>query len=226
MNDVSFFLFLTRSPKRGGGWLRAGLVAGVLAGAGCSIIPAPKEDPTRHYVLSSVVGGGGEREEAAVDAPVVGLQTVRVASFLNGRAMVVRTGAHEVSFREYARWAEPLEVAITRVVAGWLAEAPGVRQVWVQPFPLEGKRDFEVGVRVTRCEGKVSLEGEASVGFAAVVEVRRAGVGGELVYRSFYEPALGRWDGRDHGALAAGLSEAVNGLGAAVVEAVAVARGR
>ena len=80
--------------------------------AGCSLWPEAQTDPTRFYVLST----GAAAPTAQSGAPTVQLRSVELASYLRARPVIVRRGNNEIEFREFARWGEPLELGIGRVL--------------------------------------------------------------------------------------------------------------
>jgi uncharacterized lipoprotein YmbA len=188
--------------------------------AGCNIIPPPTADPTRYYVLS----GPALVENAAPPAARglrLGLRTVELAPYLRKGSLVVRTGDNEVTFPNDARWGVPLEQDITRALRTGLLAAPAVGRVFLQPFPFDDNRDFEVSVQVLRCEGAVGPGGKAAtVKFAASIEITTAGASPQLVARKLFVAPEAPWDGKDFAQLAAQLSAAVNALGAEVVAAL------
>ncbi|MFH1497288.1 MAG: ABC-type transport auxiliary lipoprotein family protein [Verrucomicrobiota bacterium] len=173
--------------------------------SGCSFLPEPKSDPTRYYVLG---------ESAPAEAPakvagglVVGLRAVQVPAYLGGKAMIVRAHGNEIDYRDFSRWAEPLEAAIATRVADRLNRSAGVARVLIYPFPLEVARDVDVKLRVLRCEG---VRGDAADTAEVVVEVQvfSAGGGDLLATKVLAAPVAG-WDGTDFGRLAELLGEGV-----------------
>ena len=212
MKTVSLFRRLTLGVAVAGG-------LGLLL-AGCNIIPAPSADPTRYYVLAGPpVGEPGV--QPVTGSLRLGLKNVELAPYLRKGSLVVRTGANEVSFPVEARWAEPLEQEILHSLRSQLLAAPTVGRVFVQPFPFDEPRDFDVSVRVIRCEGvRPAGGGAASVRFAANLEITRIGAGSEVVARKRFVAAEVAWDGSDYGRLAALLSEAVGALSGEVVAAL------
>jgi len=195
------------------------LASAVLAWSGCSLLPAPKSDPTRYYVLT------GQSLELAQPAKaegglVLGVKRIEIAAYLNGKDMVVRAAGNEIAYQSFARWAEPLTVSISRAISGRLASADKVARVYPQPFPFEVERDYDVAIRVFRCEGERKTDGATVASFSALVEVTEAKTGGAVVMRKVFVAPPVRWDGRDFGALAAALSEDVSALGAEVAAAL------
>jgi uncharacterized lipoprotein YmbA len=191
------------------------LLVTILGLSGCSLVPAPKSDPTRYYVLT---GSASETtdERAATGALVLGLKRVEIAPYLNGKDMVVREGGNEITYQAFARWAEPLTTSINRALVGSLAQSDKVARVYAQPFPFDVARDFDVSVRVQRCEGERKQGGETIASFSAMVEVTEAKEGGAVVLRKMFVAPEGVWNGRDFGQLARALNDAVQALGADV----------
>ncbi len=195
------------------------LLAAMLWG-GCSILPAPQKDPTRHYVLT-----GPEPlvfdPAAAPGTLTVGVRSVQVAPYLDGKAMIVRRGDNEIDYRDYARWAEPLSVGVNRMLVARLLASGRVGRVLPQPYPFDVARDVDVAVTVLRGEGQVKTDGTAVVSFTCAVEVTRApgGAGAVLLRETFVAPEL-PWTDADYPALASGLSEAVAKLAERVLAAL------
>jgi uncharacterized lipoprotein YmbA len=183
--------------------------------AACNVVPPPQDDPTQYFVLSDPAG-------QAVRAPAagavrIGLKPVRLESYLRRKEMVVRTGDNEVEFRDFRRWAEPLDVAIGRVVRLRLLGAPEVAQVYTEPFPADQERDYDVSIDVRRCEGSQEASGKFSASFSATIEISTAGASPRVVARKLFTAPAGAWDGRDFGRLAGLLSADISALGQEVV---------
>ena len=143
------------------------------------------------------------------------LRPVEVAGYLRSRPLIVRRGDNEIEFREYARWGEPLEQGIGRVLREELRARGSV--VPGSPGRDSPAFDYHLTVRVLACEGTAA----GAVDFRAVWELTKAGdkpvaaAGGE-----FRAEGL-RWDGKSEASLAARLSEAVAELATEIAAAVA-----
>jgi uncharacterized lipoprotein YmbA len=192
---------------------------GLLAAlAACDVIPPAQEDATRYFVLS-------ERPPLAVDAGRppgslrIGLKTVKLEGYLKRREMVVRTGANEVSFKDYRRWADPLDVAITRSLRSALLGSPAVGQVYAEPFPLDKDRDFDVTVEILRFEGDAS-SGKFAASLSAAIEVSTGGPDGHVVSRKLFTAPAAGWDGSSYDQLASLLSADIGALGEEIVTQV------
>jgi uncharacterized lipoprotein YmbA len=183
--------------------------------AACNVVPPPQDDPTRYFVLSDPAG-------QAVQAPAagavrIGLKAIRLESYLRRKEMVVRTGDNEVEFRDFKRWAEPLDAAIGRVLRRSLLGSPEVAQVASDPFPADQDRDFDVSIDVRRCEGLQEPSGKSSASLAATIEISTAGASPKVVARKLFTAPAASWDGRDFGRLAGLLSADISALGQEVV---------
>lgn len=191
------------------------LVSGLLLAAvsGCSLLPEAQSDPTKYFVLSTPANGGA----AQPNAPTVHLREVELASYLRGRPLVVRRGDNEIEFREFARWGEPLELGIARVIRDELmarGAASAVRGSGVRRD--SSNQDFTLNVRVLACEG----EAKGGIAFRALWDVSTTGDKPTLKARGDYRPLDLRWDGKSEALLAARLSEAVAGLATEIATAL------
>jgi uncharacterized lipoprotein YmbA len=174
--------------------------------AGCSLLPAPRPDTTRHFLLE----GTAPAAAPAPGAPRVGLRRVEVPVYLRGRAMVVRSGGNETRVLPEARWAEPFEAGLARVLRDRLAAGVAVH---AQPFPAAVERDYDVSVVVSAAEG-----GDDGVRFAATFEVVRPSDGAVVARRAFVAPVT-PWEG-DPARLTAQLSVAAAALATEVLAAL------
>lgn len=196
----------------------AGLMALSLSWAGCSILPQATEDPTRYFLLTESVTG------AASSTPHghlrIGVRRVELPGYLaSDRTMVVRRGTNEIRYQEYARWAEPLETALQHIIRDRLLGNDTVAAAELAPFRLEVDRDYDVNVRVERCEGKQE-DGHYVAEFDAVFEITDPHKGNAVVTRRRFEAKPVRWDGSNYGALAEALSTEANALGDEIAAAL------
>jgi uncharacterized lipoprotein YmbA len=201
-------------------WALMAVTATVLGG--CQLLPPGAVDTTRFFVLSASPLPATEPTVARPSGGLqIGLRPVELPAYLRAtKSMVVRDGANEIRYQDYARWAEPLESGVNRVLMEKLQASPAVAGVDAHPLRGDVARDYLVTIRILRCEG---VTGEAaSVRFAASYEIAPV-AGAEGVTRSRTYMAPDRpWDGKDFNALASLLSDAVNGLGDQIVADLAL----
>jgi uncharacterized lipoprotein YmbA len=211
----------TKTKRVGGAGLRACALAlaGVFLLAGCTILPKPQTDPTRYYVLT---GPAIAATAAAMPTGTlrVGLQTVRIAPYLDGKAMIVRRGENEIDYRDFARWAEPLTTGVGRMLGAQLLASGQVGRVYSHPFPLDVERDVDVTLSILRCEGLIKADGTAVVSFVCSVEVADARPGGSVRMRRVFSAPETAWKDGDYSALASQLSDAVAQLSVEVLAAL------
>ena len=188
-----------------------GLLSVALILCGCRVLPEPGEDPTRFYTLSA--------QDVASESPppeawTLGIEEIDIAEYLRTRAMAVREGETSIAFREFHRWAEPLEDGIGRVVAEDIRALAGVH-VATAPFAGARTRELTLLLRILACEGRALPGGSPSIRFVADWElISHARRGEEVIARRrFVSDGAVPWDGADHAQLAAALSKAVGELG-------------
>ena len=199
------------TDAHGSGWRRGGAWAGALALlmlAGCSL-PQAQPDLTRYYVLTGQSTARPETVPGATVTRKVNLKAVHVPEFLRGKIMQVRLAENEVKYIDAARWAEPLEAGLGRVLREGLESAGGVEIV----SRSVDARDFDVVVHVRQCEGVVPAK---MARIAARVEVFTGGVESRRVVEREFVTEVPDWDGDDYGQLAAKLSEAARALAAKI----------
>ncbi len=185
-------------------------VFGGLLFAGCQVLPEAVVDPTKYYVLNS------PNPTPQADKPagklVIGLQPVELPGYLRGtKSMVTRTGPNELRFDDFARWAEPLDAGLRRVLKEQIARADGVARV-VDGSSRDGKRDYDVSVRIDRCEGSATGSRKTALLTATYEIVDLRGEGCVVARKTVSAPEVS-WDGSDNGTLARLLSEAAAKLG-------------
>ena len=182
--------------------------------SGCSFLQ-PGADPTRFYVLTDpsppserVVGGESKRWK-------VGLRPVEVPAYLQGKAMVVRSGTNEIQFADFDRWAEPLDQGISRVIKEMLSGAPNVETVTSNSHGGD-TLDYEVAIRLLACEGLRIKKGAGTIRFAMTWEVRSVGNNSTPTRRGVFTALPVAWNEKDYGQLAQRLGEAIAGASRAV----------
>ena len=144
--------------------LGAGLLAAVIFGA-CSL--NPKEDPTRHYVLSSISDDSGlygaaglvgnTMEEAARSAgpPVsvsVGVGPVTLPTYLKRSRMATRVSPTEIEFMETERWAQLLHEGFAYTVGENLGAILWTESVQLHPWYSTHGPDYSVRIDVASFE--------------------------------------------------------------------------
>jgi len=129
--------------------------------------------PVRYFSLSTTTAGGEDRD----DAVVLGLGPLRIAGYLERSQIVTRGAGAEVKVDEFSRWAEPLTIALHRVVSTDVDNM--MDGVIVVAFPFESVVRTQVDYRllgdVVRFDadpgGRVILETQWGIGVAESGEI-------------------------------------------------------
>ena len=134
-------------------------LGGMLALGGCNLVPEAQSDPTRFFVLSVPA----VETIVAAKPPVVHLRPIELASYIKSKPMIVRRSNNEIEFREYARWGEPLEFGIGRVlredgsvIAGLFAAGNTSASIMARTYPGAGGT-----IGPALCFGMLSAEAAA-----------------------------------------------------------------
>jgi len=105
-------------------------VASLLLLTGClNLKPAP--DETRNFLLTPVAA------ESADDGSgvSVGLAPVQLPAYTSTSWIAVHTRPNEIQYSETARWAEPLNENVQRVLGANLRHQPGIGAVFLNTWP-------------------------------------------------------------------------------------------
>jgi len=184
-----------------------GMIATVTL-SGCAFLQ-PQPDPTRFYVLTGPHALTTNATEGQIERWRLGLRLAEAPAYLQTKFMVVRTGTNEIHFAEFDRWAEPLDAGISRVMKETLSSASNVASVTANSHG-EDTLDYEIMVRVLACEGVRAENGNGSIRFTMLWETWSRGTNSTLLKRGAFTASPGSWDGKDYGALALALSEAIS----------------
>ncbi|MBN2032855.1 MAG: membrane integrity-associated transporter subunit PqiC [Deltaproteobacteria bacterium] len=128
----------------------SGLILGfsVMLFLGCASTP-----PTRFFVLSPIsdikMMSKGEGEPCFA----IGLGPVKIPEYLNQPGIVTRITPNEVRVDKFAKWAEPLEDNISRVLAENLPSLLCIRTIAFFPWKGSIELDYRIDVRVIQMGG-------------------------------------------------------------------------
>jgi ABC-type uncharacterized transport system auxiliary subunit len=184
--------------------------------AACNLVPPPQADTTRFFILSTPQLPAESLPIASEAKLRIGLNAVTVADYLKVPSLAVRSHSNEIDFSINARWAEPIEAGISRILRATLSASPTVASVTSRPFSFEAARDYDVTVDVLQCEGSTAGS-QPAASFSAVIKISTAGTNPRVVARKLFAAPAAPWDGQNYGRLAALLGEAVQHLGQDIV---------
>jgi hypothetical protein len=133
---------LPSCPKR----LILGILALVLLG--CASTP-----PVRFFVLSSTPDSEKLASQESECCLTIGIGPVRLPEYLNQPEIVTRITQNELRLDEFAKWAEPLEDSISRVLAENLSSLLCTRSIEVFPWKRWTPVDYRIDVHVIQMDG-------------------------------------------------------------------------
>jgi uncharacterized lipoprotein YmbA len=138
-------------------------VAGLLVLTGCVSLGrgAPAE---QHYVLGGNRPWASAAPERDFSGIKLGVRRLQLAAYLESPFVLVRSGANQVGFSEFHRWAESLGGGINRALSGYLGDRASFQAIDVAPWPTGERYDFVLQVHVLRFEGVAPEDALASDG--------------------------------------------------------------
>jgi hypothetical protein len=92
----------------------------------------PAADHTRSFLLTAVDHGNGSTNATGLP---VGLAPVRLPPHTSSSWIAIRTGPNELRYSETARWAEPLDRNVQRVLGANLRQQAGLSAVFLNTWP-------------------------------------------------------------------------------------------
>lgn len=171
--------------------------------------------PSRFYVLSPLIGSGGEPEMASDKHRVtIGIESVGFPAYLDRQEIVTRVSANELHLAGFDEWAEPLGDNFTRVLTENLSILLSTNSFIILPVRGPEPTDYRVQVEVIRFDGR--LGGDSSL-------LVRWSISGEddkkifLTKKSSFKEATG---GPDYKALVAAQSRTVEAFSHEIAGAI------
>lgn len=120
----------------------------------------PKADPTRFYTLSGMTEAEGWR---LTSGPVVGVKRVVLPEYLDRPHIVTEVGGGELKLAEFHRWAEPVDMGVTRVIVQNLSGMLEGYGVVGEPWSKTGRPDYELHITILDfkpqiCQGHIYFQ--------------------------------------------------------------------
>jgi uncharacterized protein len=165
------------------------LAAATLFAAGCSGILAPRPNLTRYYLLSPMAEGAATSERGSDVEFTVGLGPLQLPDYLNRTERAVRVGPNQMRFLENERWAEPLDVSVTRVLSQNLTGRLERIRVVTLPTILPVQCAYDVPLEILRFESTAKGDAELDARWSI-----KDGKTGKILITNetrFVEPAKG-----------------------------------
>jgi uncharacterized lipoprotein YmbA len=171
---------------------------------------AAKESLPQFYLLTPPGPGGRSH-----GGPSVYVQRVAVPAYLARNSLVTVRAGNQVDYAASARWAEPLDQGIARMVAEDLNRVARVQATSFTPAAPPGDYTYSVEIQLQRFEGTDT----GQVVLAARYEVFPANGTEPIASRSFEMRRTG-WQPGDYAGLARLLSEELMALSRAIARSL------
>jgi uncharacterized protein len=137
--------------RRGGSARRLGLASVMAILAGCTVL-APQPDTTRYFLLSPAPAGNfpGVPNINRDRQLALGIGPIGFPDYLKRLEVVSRAGGDRLELSPQDRWAEPLDVNFTSVLAQDLSRILHTQRVVQFPWFGEPHLDYRIEVQVQR----------------------------------------------------------------------------
>jgi len=191
------------------------LAVSLLALAACVNLGKGTQQTTKFYVLNSLYSSNGDIEtKKTTDETIIGVGPVKLPEYVNRPQIITRTSNNELEVAPFARWAEPLESNLSRVVAENLTVLLSTDRVMVYPWKGTVTIDYQVALEVTRFDGV--LGGPVSMRARWTV----LGDNGEKLLLRRQSSFKGHIDAESYEALVAAQSQMLAQLSRQIAEAI------
>ena len=127
---------------------------------GCASF-APKADPSRFYILSTLpeVDLAADKTTAGIKANfTVGLGPIELPGYLDRQQTATRTSTNRLSYSETDRWAAPLAESFSRVLGQNISHLLAPAQMIQFPWQSSDAPDYQVKIEVLQFEANSNQE--------------------------------------------------------------------
>ena len=109
--------------------------------------------PTRFYILNPLADTGSSSPAVENEHISIALAPVKLPEHLNRPQIVTRQAGHQVSVDEFNRWAEPLDIGFTTILAENLSKLLDTDRVFITNRLKNTGFDYLLSVNVLRFHG-------------------------------------------------------------------------
>lgn len=109
--------------------------------------------PTRFYLMGPIGDEGAIAPASGAKAVSLALAPVELPDHLKRPQMVTRKSGHQVKVDEFNRWAEPLEVHVTAILAENLSRLLATEGVTISSRHKRADFDYHLAVNFSRFDG-------------------------------------------------------------------------
>jgi uncharacterized lipoprotein YmbA len=114
--------------------------------------------PTRFYLMNPMADAGHVSPADGNNGVSIALVPVELPEHLNRPQIVTRQDGHQVRVDEFNRWAEPLKVHVTEILAENLSMLLGTEGVTITNRLKQAEDGFHLSVEILRFDGWLDKE--------------------------------------------------------------------
>jgi uncharacterized lipoprotein YmbA len=129
--------------------------------AGCSIL-APQPDMSHFFTLAPLAEATVQPDASGADTSstmLLGLGPIKLPPYLDRHEIAVRLSPTQITYSSVDRWAEPLNVSVSRVLLQNLSHLLGTERIAMYPWSNAAQVDYQIEVELLNFE--VTQQGEA-----------------------------------------------------------------
>ncbi len=131
--------------------------------AGCTVL-APQPDTSHFFLLAPLPMSDAQQssgESVLHPKMLLGLGPIKLPPYLDRNEIAVRLGPTQVTYSAVDRWAEPLNVNVSRVLLQNLSELLGTDRIVM--YPWSNAMEVEYQIRVELLSFEATKSGEAQL---------------------------------------------------------------
>lgn len=115
--------------------------------------------PTKMYIFHAMRSPQQAETHVKTNNAVIGIERMELAGYLKRPHIITRVDGNEIHLADFARWAEPLEDGIPKVLAENLSLLLGTEKVLTAPWKGFVNVDYHVFINVIQLDAR--FDGEA-----------------------------------------------------------------
>ena len=112
-------------------------------------------EPTKMYVLNSMEPRQKLESSVIKEDTVIGITRMGLATYLKRPHIITRVEGNEIHLADFARWAEPLEDGISKILAENLSILLGTDKVLIAPWRRDLEIDYQVHLNIVRFDARI-----------------------------------------------------------------------
>lgn len=189
------------------------LLLSLLVMSGCLGLGKGTVTSTKMYVLRALDTAERQNAVAGLGDAIIGIGPVKLAAYLKRPQIITRVDDNEVRLADFARWAEPLEDGIPKVLVENVSILLGTEKVLTAPWRADPDIAYQVLVNVIRFDARFDGDAVLTVRWGVIDGKKKSLLTRVSTYR---EPVAGQ----SYGAVVAADNRALEDFSRDVAKAI------